>query len=454
MRDLTTKGFYRLLSMLAPLFALALSGCYEKPNTAEAKRPPVPVVLATAEKQDIRITVRLTGKTNTDPVKIVPRVRGYIESINFKPGDIVKEGDVLYEIEKFDYQNKLDVAIASRDKAVADVEKTKADYDRDLALQQQGQGFTTQADIDRDKALFDEAKANLASAEADIEMAKKELERCTIKATVTGLISRTKIAEGNMVDGTSGTETVLTDIAPMDPMYVYFQITDSVFNNFMASLRKQFKELLGDQFDDTIAYDNETISKIAKEHGLEGTISISVGMRDDVDEQGNQNYPYTGILDYSDNHVDVATGTITVRGTLDNHDYMIYPGNICNVQFPGKEIPGAVLVEERAICHDLSDTYVWMIGADGKPTKRSIELGQQYTQELRIVTSGLQGGEKYVLEGTLKVSEGCDITEDIPNADTAAPAAASDAPAAQQPAAPADSAASADSAAPADAQAQ
>ncbi|MBQ3333858.1 MAG: efflux RND transporter periplasmic adaptor subunit, partial [Thermoguttaceae bacterium] len=237
MRDLTTKGFYRLLSMLAPLFALALSGCYEKPNTAEAKRPPVPVVLATAEKQDIRITVRLTGKTNTDPVKIVPRVRGYIESINFKPGDIVKEGDILYEIEKFDYQNKLDVAIASRDRCVADVENTKADYDRDLALQQQGQGFTTQADIDRDKALFDEAKANLASAEADIEMAKKELERCTIKATVTGLISRTKIAEGNMVDGTSGTETVLTDIAPMDPMYVYFQITDSVFNNFMASLR-------------------------------------------------------------------------------------------------------------------------------------------------------------------------------------------------------------------------
>ena len=424
MRDLTTKGFYRLLSMLAPLFALALSGCYEKIDTADVKRPPVPVVLATAEKQDIQIYSLLTGKTHTDPVNIVPRVRGIIESVNFHPGDVVKEGDILYEIEKFDYQNKLDVAKARRDVTAANVEKTKADYDRDLALQQQGQGFTTQADIDRDKALYDEAKANLASAEADISMAEKELERCTIKANATGLISRTLIAQGNMVDGTAGTGTILTNIAPMDPMYVYCQLTDSIFNNFMAALRQGFKELLGDQFDETIPYDNVALSKIAKDHGLEGSITFSMGMRGDVDEEGNQNFPYTGTIDFTDNQIDTATGTITIRGKLDNPSYMIYPGNICNVRIPGKEISGAVLVEEKAICRDLSDSFLWIIDANGKPMKQTVKLGPQYGQKMRVIDSGLQGGEKYVLEGTLKVSQGCDITEDIPRPDDQQPAPA------------------------------
>lgn len=420
MRDLTTKRCCCLLSMLAPFFALGLSGCYEKEDT-NVEIPPVPVVLATVEKRDVQLYIKFTGKTHTDPVDIVPRVRGYIESVNFEPGDIVKQGDILYEIEKFDYQNKLDVAIANRDVAQARVEKCKADYERDQALQKQGQGFTTQADLDRDKALYDEAKGLLAESEAKIALAQKELDRCTIKATDTGLISRTLIAQGNMVDGTSGADTLLTSIAPMNPMYVYCQLPDSLFNAFHARVRQTFHELLGEDFDVTRPYDNKMLSQIAEDHGLEKTIAFSMGLRDDKDENGNQNYPFSGTIDFTDNHVDMATGTITIRGKLDNSDYSIYPGNICNVRIPGKKIPGAILIEEAAVCYDLSNAYVWVIDAGGKPMRQTVKLGEQYEQKYRIIESGLQGGEKYVLDGTLKVSEGCSITEQVPTIDSQSP---------------------------------
>lgn len=394
---------------LATVFCVLLfGGCYKK---AEIKTEvtAVPVRTGAVEKRSVQLFAQFTARTDADPVNIVPRIRGYIEKINFFPGDIVAEGDVLYEIEQFDYKNDLEEAQAQLDMATAQTAKAKADYDRELELQTKGAGFTTQADLDRTKALWDEAKAKVVSAQAKVSEAEKELDRCTIRAPKRGKINRTQIEVGNLVDGTGANPPTLTTLMPMDPIYVYCEVTDSVFDRINNRILKKIKDAMGDKFNDSVPYDNDAIAKMARENKLEEAITFDMGLISDS-KDGVPVYPYKGIINYNDNRVDRTTGTITIRGEIKNPNYLIYPGYICNVRVPGTELADAILIEEKAICYDLSDVYIWLV-VDGKAEKRTITLGEQLDNTTRIVESGLVGGETYVLDGTQSLRDGIPVTE-------------------------------------------
>ena len=434
---------------LSALLIVTTLGCSAKQPPA-TEQPAVPVRLAKVEKRGVQLYKYFTGITGADPIVIVPRIRGYIEKVCFYPGDIVEEGDILYEIEKFDYENDLETANAKYKIALAEAAKAKADYDREQELQSKGAGFTTQADLDRTRAIWDGSQANVESTLASVSEAKKQLERCTIKAPKRGKINRTEIEVGNLVDGSGSNPPTLTTIMPMDPIYVYCQITDSVFDSINNQIMDVVKTKLGEKYKENYPYDNKTITEIFKAEGVAQSISFEMGLlSDEKEEIGENAYPYKGLINYNENSVDVATGTVTVRGEIPNSNYMIYPGYICNIRISGQEISDARLVEEKAICYDLNEVYIWILDEQGRPKKQIITIGEQLDAKTRIVQSGLEGGETYVVDGTQKVREGCNITEakdeapaeSAPAAAEPAAAPAENAPAPAEPAAaPAESA--------------
>ncbi|MBR6481003.1 MAG: hypothetical protein IKT12_04815, partial [Thermoguttaceae bacterium] len=168
-------------------------------------------------------------------------------------------------------------------------------------------------------------------------------------------------------------------------------------------------------------------TQILEEHKIE--MPIKFMMRIPGDPEGE--YPHEGTITYSENTANRNTGTITMRAEVANADYTIFPGMICNVRITGDDVPGAVTIQEKAVCHDLSDTYVWVLDANGRPRKQLIETGKTFDSGMCLVTSGLTGDETYITDGILQVRSGCLIQE----ADDAGNAAGTAAPAGTAPAA-------------------
>lgn len=421
---MTPSVFRRLVSRLAVLFVPALlialiSGCYPKQDKSQkAVTPKVTVRLATADVSDVQNVFETTGRTARVPIKVVPRVRGTLEEVNFKPGDIVEEGAVLYKIEEFDYKAAVDRAEADCEITQAQFDKAQSDYNRQLGMKAKGPGITTDDDVEKAKAQLEEAKGNVKAAHVRLEQAKKDLERTVIKSPCRGKINETKVEAGTLVDGSAGTEVLLTTIMPMDPMYVYFEITDTEFGHLTEKLLQEVKEVLGDKYDPSVPISNQNLNTLLEENELESEIEFE--MRLPSDPPGE--FPHKGRITYFENNVNRNTGTITLRGSIENAEYRVFPGYICKVRIPGEIIPGAVLVEEKALCYDLSDTYLWVIGGDGKPYRQLVTAGKQYGLDKRIITAGLKGGEKYVIDGTQYVQSGCEI-EELPAAEDQAPSA-------------------------------
>ncbi|MDO5580056.1 MAG: efflux RND transporter periplasmic adaptor subunit [Planctomycetia bacterium] len=377
------------------------AGCYQKaapPKVREA----VPVRTDKVVKEDIQLFYYFTGKTHVEPINIVPRIRGYLEEIHFQSGFIVEKDDVLFKIEQFDYINDVAMAKAKLEVAIADAARCKADYDRETELGKQGQGFTTQASIDRTKALWEEAKGKIGIAKADLAEAEKQLERTVIKAPYKGKISRNLIEKGNLVDGTSGSPPVLATLMAMDPMYVYFQITDAEFNSLMRSIRTA----IGEAALKAPENKNLALMEIAKKMNLDKLTHFEMQLSGEKDPK---HYPYRGFIDYNDNIIDISTGTNMIRGRLVNTNYEIFSGNICKVRINGEFIKDGIAITEKALCYDLSEIYVWALDEKGKPQKRTVITGSQTEDGRRVIKSGLKDGDTIIIDGVQKVRPGCDI---------------------------------------------
>lgn len=227
-------------ALLLPLF----TGCYTKDEAKAPSETPVTVRLAKPLVGDVADYYKTTGHTDVTPVLISPRVRGNLEEICFEPGDIVNEGDVLFKIEQFDYKAKVDNANAECYIAKAQFDRAESEYQRQVNMDAKGPGITTKEDVERAKAALEEARGRVKSTQVALEQAKKDLERTTITAPCRGKINKAEAAVGDLLDGTIGTPQALTTIMSMDPMYVYFQITDAEFNALYSHLLGLVRETL------------------------------------------------------------------------------------------------------------------------------------------------------------------------------------------------------------------
>jgi RND family efflux transporter MFP subunit len=360
-----------------PVFVM-LAGCEQShADRAQQKPPPATVVVARPVEQSIVDFVEYTGRTEAaESVEIRSRVTGFLDKVCFKDGDEVEKGAPLYEIDDREYQAALTAAQGELLSAKAHQEKTTTDFNRMEKLKQKG--AASAEEYDRADAAKKEADAAVESTDAKRIRAQLDVDFSKIGAPIAGKISRTYISEGNLI---SANVSLLTTLVSVEPMQVYFDVDERT----ILTLKKQVRE-------------GQLESRKEEE------FPIMMGFAIDKD------YPYTGVIDFIDNHVDPRTGTIRVRGTFQNPrpakgDRLLDAGLFARVRVPLGRPKPAVLVAERAIGTDQGQKFLYVINEKNEVVFRPVRLGAKH-EALRIVAEGLNAGERIIIDGLQRVRPG------------------------------------------------
>jgi RND family efflux transporter MFP subunit len=366
-----------LLTALAAAGALALASCNASKN-AYVPPPPPKVVVAQPLEKPVTLYFELTGNTQAiNSVDLVARVQGYLESIDYKDGSFVTKGTQLFGIERDTYQQQLDQANATLAANEATLEYNKTEFQRQSTLGRQD--FASQSTVQQWKANQDSAAAQVLSAKAQIELAKINLGYTNVLAPFDGVVSNHLVDVGALVG--AGSATKLASIVQMDPMYVYFTLSEPQVltikeNNAKAGLPFRTTDL--------------------------GAIPVEIGL------QGEEGYPHKGHMDYASPQVDQSTGTLTVRALFDNKDNRLLPGLFARVRTPIGHLDKAVLTRNDAIGTSQEGSYVLIVGPDNVVQRKIVKTGDRQGQ-LRIIESGLDQGDWVVTEGLQRAFQGAKV---------------------------------------------
>lgn len=353
--------------------ALVAAGCTPvKPPAADTG--PVAVTVSKAVEREVTDTVDFTGRAEApESVEIRPRVTGYLTKMPFIEGANVKKGDLLFEIDERPYQDAFDEAKATVDKSKAALVRAQAELDIALDANKGAAGAVSKREITQRQGARDEAQAQVAVAAASFERAKLNLEWCKVLSPIDGRVSRYQFTVGNLVTQDS---TVLTSVVSENPIYAYFDVDDRTILRTVRALAPG----------------------AAAESLKSRKAPVLIGLADEV------GYPHAGILDFADNQLDASTGTITVRGVLENPPTpsgrgLIRPGMFVRVRLPIAKPRKAVLVTEKAFGTDQGMKYVYVVDEQDTVQYRRVELGATQDDGLRVVESGLKAGERVVVSG-------------------------------------------------------
>ena len=384
--------------IFASLVVATFSGCHEQ--TAKREIPLPLVLVAEAHEQDVQLYKEYSGKTEAfKSVSIPARVQGFLEKITFTPGQYVQEGDPLFVIEQTQYQANVQKAKAGLDKAKADLEFQKADYERAIALQE-SRTMTAEELQDRTRN-YQQAQSALEIAEAALIEAELQLSYTEINAPISGKISRNFVDIGNLVNEVITLQTPLATIENMDPIYVYFVISDSDFYQLIDRYGPLVTRASGqdDTSDDTPAQNIE--SDPARKPVSEWPFAAQIARRQDEAQmpENSMFYPFQGIINYVDNTINPNLGAITVRGEIPNPDYAIYPGTVCHIRVPATVLPKATIVHEKAVAVDLSNHYMLVVNKDNKVERRIVTKGPTIDREHCVISGDIKPGERYIVEG-------------------------------------------------------
>lgn len=353
-----------LLGMI--LLITQLSGC-DKGVAQNAAPPPPEVSAAPVLIKPVSQWDNFNGRVEAvQSVQLRPRVSGYIDAVNYREGDEVRKGQVLFTIDDRSYRAALEQAKAELARARSQASLARSESGRSEKL------IGTQA-ISREaweqrRSAASQAQADVLAAEAAVDMAQLNLDFTRVTAPIDGRASRAMITAGNLV--TAGdSASVLTTLVSQQQMYVYFDVDENTFLNYQAMARQ------GQQ-----------------RHALPVEIAL-------VGEQG---FPHQGKIDFLDNQLTASTGTIRMRALLDNQQRQFTPGLFARVRLPGSAQFEAVLIDDKAVLTDQDRKYVYLVDGEGKAQRRDIQPGAM-VDGLRIVKSGLQSGDKVIIAGLQKV---------------------------------------------------
>jgi RND family efflux transporter MFP subunit/NodT family efflux transporter outer membrane factor (OMF) lipoprotein len=353
--------------------AAVLAGCKDTPKPQPP--PPPKVTVAQPVQRTVTDYLELTGNTQAIyTVQLVARVAGFLEQVLFQDGQYVKKGQPLFVIQRNTYEDNLRQAEAAISQFKAQLQYAESQYTRYSNLIQHN--AATQSDLENWRFQRDQAQANLRSAEAQRDLAKQNLDYTLVTAPFDGRMDRRQVDPGNLVG--SGTSTVLASINQIDPIYVYFNISDYD----LARLRKRAGGIPGPS-------DSRRLP-------------IQVGL------PGEDGYPHQGHLDFAAISLTSTTGTLLMRGILPNASGGILPGLFARVRVPLEQRP-SVLVPEVAIGHDQQGAYVFVVNEKNAVERRGVKTGPA-VDALRAVDDGLTGKEWVVVNGLLKAAPGRQVT--------------------------------------------
>ena len=354
--------------------ALLLGGCNkaQEPIATPGQppaQPPAKVKIAQPLSQQVTEWDEYTGRIEAvNAVDVRARASGYLNKINFKAGEQVQKGDLLFVIDPRPFKARLSYAVAELEKAKSRQELAKNDLSRAQNLLK-AKAISAEEYDARNKGL-QEAVANVESAAALVETAKLNLEFTEVRAPISGRISKELVTTGNAINGGDIEPTQLATIVSMNPVYVSVDVDERAILNYRREAQKQGKKLEGTKLELALA-----------------------------DEQG---FPHSGHLDYVAPMENPTTGTINIRGVFKNDDELLSPGFFARLRIHGGAAFQALLLPERAIGTDMANRFVWVMDKDQKVSQHKVLLGKKIG-DLRVISQGLQTGEWVVIEGVQKL---------------------------------------------------
>src|SRR5712671_4221469 len=385
--QLETKGpsASKKLSTLTPQLMLMIglatlaglnAGCS---SSAQPKAPaPVEVSVAEVACKQISDSDEFTGRLEAvDAVEVRPRVSGYLQSVHFKEGAIVREGDLLFQIDPRPFQAEVDRLKGDLAQARAQLSRAQSDFQRAERLHN-NDGMSAE-EYDRRAAVRSEAEARIASTEAALRGAELNLEFTRVTAPISGRVGRAEITEGNLVEGGAGQIKPLTTLVSLDPIYVYFDVDEQTY----------------------LKYARLTQSHRTSSRELPGAALLGL-----ADEDA---FPHRGQVSFVDNQVSSSTGTIRLRATFANKNLALTPGLFARIRLQGGESRSGCLAKDEAVVTDLNQKYVFVLGQNNSLVYRPVKLGPM-AEGLRVVRDGLHEGDVIVVSGLQRVRPGAVVT--------------------------------------------
>jgi RND family efflux transporter MFP subunit len=347
-------------------------------GTARATSDPL-VSVAMPRTQRVTEYIEITGNAaSVNVVRFVARVEGFLEEINFRDGQEVHKGDLLFKIQQDQYKYQLEKAEAQVRGLQAAVQFGRTETGRYSQLRESGGA----KDVRVDEWNYNVAKSEseLASAQAEVELAKLKVSYTELQAPFDGRMGNHLVDAGNLV-GSAGQQTVLGEILQLDPIWVVFNLSEQEILQVRQNLIGQ----------------NIKYADVFK-------IPIDVGLA------GVSDFPFHGTIQYVAPGVDPQTGTMLVRGVLPNPEHTLLPGFFVRVRLPrGRVLADALLVPDRAIQTDQGGRYLFVLNKDDVVEQRYTQLGE-LTGNMRVILSGINAQDRIIISDFWRVSPGAKVT--------------------------------------------
>jgi multidrug efflux system membrane fusion protein len=362
------------------LFALALAGCDEKAQSQAAAPLPPPVTIAQPVKQTVTDWDEFTGRFEAiEEVQVRARVGGFVTNVEFKDGDMVHAGDLLYIIDPRPFEAVATQADGQLADARAKAELAKRELDRGLKLVQTS--AVSEQVVDQRRQALQAAHAAEMQAEGALKAARLNIEFTHVLAPMAGRVSRHLVSVGNLVQGSdTGTSTLLTTIVSMDPIYIYFDVDEATY---LKNNRLWFE------------------GKRPSSRDTANPVQVTL--------TGEAKPSKEGKMDFLDNRLDVSTGTLRSRAVIPNKDLSILPGQFGRVRLIGSSPYEALLLPDTAIATDQSRKIVFVVKDDNTVEAKPVVLGP-LDEGLRVIREGINAEDRIIIDGLQRARVGAKVT--------------------------------------------
>jgi membrane fusion protein (multidrug efflux system) len=366
MSTATIRAFSKVAALT--LAGLALAACGKPP---QQQAPPAPeVTVQTVGHEPVPLDLTYTARTvGSREVEVRARVGGIVLKRRYQEGSSVVQGQPMFLLDPEPVRARL--ASARAEVAVAKARLDEARRNRDRVLPLFEKNAVSQSRRDEAVSGFEVAQANVLAAESQQRMAQLDLEYTDVRAPIAGLTSREVLSEGSLVS-TDQQSSLLTKIVQIDPLYIEFSVPEAeaaLLRNGLAAANPSTRP---------------PGVKLILEDGSE--------------------YPQAAQLTFVDNAVEVTSGTVRVRAVLPNKQAQLIPGQFIRARVEGVMLSNVVSIPRKALMSGPQGAFVWLVGADSKAQMRPVQVGRSFGNNV-IVTDGLQAGDRYIVEGVLKVMQ-------------------------------------------------
>lgn len=359
-------------SAVALMMVLAACGESEPPPAP----PPPAVEFTEVALQEVAVVFEFVARTRArEDAQIRARITGTILERNFEEGQVVQQGDLLFRIDPRPYESAVSSASARLDQAQAAVQVAERNYARGLQLVDDG--YISRSEMDKLLGERDSTRAALADAQAALEKARIDLGFTEVKAPFSGTAGRSELSIGDLVDPNAGP---LVSLVKLDPMLVDFDVDEQTLSRRLQENQQREAQGL------------PPVAFIPRLKLVTGDV-----------------YEHVGEIEYANNRVNPSTGTVSVTARFPNPDKLLYPGQFARILVQRGAPEQRLMIPQAAVLEDMQGKYVFTIGKDDTVARKNVQLGQREGMKL-VVESGLEEGDRVIVNGVQKVRPGAQVT--------------------------------------------